>query len=181
MSMRTIGAFFTGLALATSACAGSRDERPLADTAGVYAAVVRQLVTKDHTFGGEPSPFEQVFVVAGVVEDPAGPRMAPYLAIDRPFDAKVKSEIARELADLPPLEFVADPLTVVAIEEECPRVENDGVLIVLGPIAHDGGGSVTVANQLFFSCSGSQWDTYVLEPANGGWRVTGTTGPSGIA
>jgi hypothetical protein len=41
--------------------------------ASVYAAVIRRLVTKDHTFGGEPPPFERVFVIDGAVEGAADP------------------------------------------------------------------------------------------------------------
>jgi hypothetical protein len=40
---------------------------------------------------------------------------------------------------------------------------------------------VTVPNDIFFACLGGQWLTYVLEQADGNWRVSGTTGVIGIS
>jgi hypothetical protein len=141
---------------------------------GIYSAVVRQLVTKDHTFGGGPSPFERVFIVDGAVQranDPGLSREAP-----RPFTPEVRAGILGELGDLPPVEFVSDPDSVVVGSRECAHVKGNGVLITLGPIK-GGKDRATVPNGLYFACLGGQWLTYELERADEGWRVTGYKGP----
>lgn len=141
----------------------------------IYAAVIRQLVTKDHTFGGGPSPFKRVFVADGVVRNASDPHVGKGPA--RRFSSAVKRGILRALRDLPPVRFVADPDEVIV---EC-RVERGGALISLGPLGKGRGDAVTVANGLFFACLGGQWLTYVLEPAAGTWRVVGTKGPISIS
>jgi hypothetical protein len=143
--------------------------------AAIYAAVIRQLVTKDHTFGGGPSPFKRVFVADGVVHNAADPQVGRRPA--RPFSPAVKGMILRALRDLPPIRFVAEPDEVIV---NC-RVERGGALISLGAVREGRGDTVTVANGLFFGCLGGQWLTYVLVPVGEGWRVSGTKGPVAIS
>jgi hypothetical protein len=192
--MRTTGSLLAGVALVLSACGagseqGDRPQAPLGDggsgptsierAADVYSAVVRRLVTKDHTFGTAPSPFKRVYIVDGVVADASGPRMPAYAEVKRPFAAAVKSRMLAALEDLPPIEFVRDGSDVVVDKNDCPRVKADGVLLSLGPIS--GTYRVTVPNGLFFACLGGQWLTYVLEPKGDGWTVVGTKGPVAIS
>jgi hypothetical protein len=150
----------------------------------VYAAVIRQLVTKDHTFGGGDPGFEVVYVMDGVVagagkidgnvdeSDPA-----------QPFGDEVKDGLLGALEDLPPIEFVSERSAVVVGTNsgKAPGyVKNSGVLISLGPIE----GSATkaeVGNSLWISGLAGQWQTYVLEAQEGAWKVSGTTGPVAIS
>jgi hypothetical protein len=192
--MRRIGAVLVGVALALAACdrGEETDPRPDADTdattvatsddkqedertAAVYAAVVRQLVTEDHTFGGGPAPFERVFIVDGAVPRASNP-MPLWREPPRPFAPAVRAGIIEQLADLPPVEFVSNPDSVVAGRRECAHVKRNGVLITLGPIKGDSD-KATVPNGLFFACLGGQWLTYKLERTDEDWRVTGTKGP----
>jgi hypothetical protein len=143
--------------------------------AAIYAAVIRQLVTKDHTFGGGPSSFKRVFIADGVVRNAADPQVGRRPA--RPFSPAVKGGILRALRDLPPIRFVADPDKVIV---NC-QVERGGALISLGAVREGRGDTGTVANGLFFGCLGGQWLTYVLEPVRDGWRVSGTKGPVAIS
>jgi hypothetical protein len=193
--MRYIGSLLAALAIALSGCGADADEDREADrpqegrdgsaetideTAAIYSAVVRQLVTKDHTFGGAPSPFKRVYVVDGAVADASDPRMPAYLDVAGPFATELKETVLRALADLPRVEFLSDPETVIVDEKTCPRVEGDGVLISLGPIS-TGDRPVAVATGLFFACEGGQWLTYVLERAEEKWRIVGTRGPVAIS
>jgi len=192
-----------GVALALAACEGSPSNQPsenggdivgtettsggeiaVADrgrverTAEIYSAVVRQLVEEDHTFGEGPSPFERIFIVDGAVQqanDPGLPREPP-----RSFWPEVRAGILEELADLPPVEFLTDPDSVIVGEKQCAHVKGNGVLITLGPIS-GGKDSVTVPNTLFFACLGGQWLTYKLEQAGASWQVAGTKGPYAIS
>ena len=145
-------------------------------TIDIYAAIIRRLVTKDHTFGTAPSPFERVYVVDGVaagVDD----RTAVTPATVEPFGPAVRAGILRELRDLPPVEFVSDPGSVVSGEKRCARVTGSGALITLGPISGEGE-NVSVPSDLFFGCLGALRLNYVLERAvDGGWQVVGTKGP----
>jgi hypothetical protein len=191
MSVRRVALLLVVIALAASGCrawtgisgTARLDENGAEETrrtAAVYAAVIRQLVTKDHTFGAAPSPFERVFVVDGAVAA-AGDVLRARQKPTRPFSAAVKREILEALRDLPPVRFVAEPDTVIVGEKSCARVRGEGALISLGPIRNARGGAVTVANSLFIACLGGQWLTYVLEPKDGSWRVLGTKGPIAIS
>ena len=148
------------------------DEKRMID---VYAAIIRQLVTEDHTFGGGPPPFKRVYVLGGVAADSDAVRSQ---AVE-PFTPAVRAGILEELQDLPPVEFVSRPGSVVTGEKRCARVIGDGALITLHPISGDAE-KVSVRSQLFFACLGGLSLTYVLEPDEEGWRVTGTKGPSVI-
>jgi hypothetical protein len=35
----------------------------------IYSAVIRRLVTRDHTFGSGPSPFQRIYVLDGVIAE----------------------------------------------------------------------------------------------------------------
>lgn len=194
--MKRITVLLVGVALALTACdrstqggpttqtggatteAGSSTVEPDARTVAVYSAVVRQLVLEDHTFGDAESPFDQVFIVARLDEKASSPYTHP-LAGPR-LTPETQAAILHELADLSPVSFVADPDSVVVGERNCAHVRGNGVLITLGPIKGDPE-RVTVPNRMFFACLGGQWLTYVLERAEGDWRVTGTKGPVAIS
>ena len=201
--MKRVGVLLVGAALVLTACDRSTESGPTTETGGpttvaggpttetvspsvqpdarrvgVYSAVVRQLLTKDHTFGGGRAPFKRVFIDVRIDEDAGDPRgalegppaQAPRLA------AEDQAAILRELADVPRVRFVEDSDSVIVGSDSCAHVRGNGALITLGPIS---GGSerVTVPNGLFIACLGGQWLTYVLENGDGGWKVVGTKGP----
>jgi hypothetical protein len=201
--MERIGVLLVGIALALTACDRSTESGPTTETGGptteiagpttetasptvqpdartvaVYAAVVRQLVTKDHTFGGGKAPFERVFIDVRLDEDagdPHGDLGGPPAHAPR-LTAVDQAAILRELTDLPRVGFVEDSDSLIVGKDSCAHVKGNGVLITLGPIS---GGSerATVPNGMFFACLGGQWLTYVLERSDGDWRITGTKGP----
>jgi hypothetical protein len=195
--MRKRVTLLVGIALLLSACgtASQQGDRPEAGsdgdvggaglphierTAAIYAAVVRQLVTEDHTFGAAASPFKRVYIIDGVVAKANDPTMPAYLDVRARFGPALKSRLLRSLADLPPVEFVTDTRDVVVDRDDCPSVKADGVLLSLGPIS-GGTRRVTVANGLFFACLGGQWLTYVVESKDSAWAVVGTKGPVAIS
>ena len=93
--MKPISVLLVGVALALTACDRSSESGPTTETGGpttetgsptvepdartvaVYSAVVRQLVTEDHTFGEEESPFERVFIVVRVDDKASSPYSHP--------------------------------------------------------------------------------------------------------
>jgi len=150
-------------------------------SAAIYAAVVRQLVTKDHTFGGGDPGFKVVYVLDGVVVDAADPSKPPREHDPKePFSHDLKDGVRflSTLAELPPVEFVAERDSVVAGTHSGSspgHVKNGGVLISLGPIKGDAN-RVEVANSLWINGLAGQWLTYVVERGDGGWAVTGISG-----
>jgi hypothetical protein len=150
----------------------------------IYAAVIRQLVTKDHTFGGADPGFKVVYVMDGVVKG-AGDVDGNVDESDpaEPFSDNVKAVLRTKLGDLPPIEFVSERAAVVIgtnSGKAIGHVKNNGVLISLGPI--EGSGTrVEVGNSLWISGLAGQWQTYVLQARDGAWNVDGTTGPVAIS
>lgn len=147
----------------------------------IYSAVIRRLVTKDHTFGRGKSPFEHVFVVNGPIPDAGDPEGGEYVGpASESFPPNVIAGIEEELEDLPPVTFVADGNDVRRGKQGMGGVKNDGVIISLGPIEPKKEG-VHVSNALWCGGLCGQWLTYVLAEEGGQWKVTGTTGPSAIS
>jgi hypothetical protein len=170
----------------TNAEGGSRAESSAGSgprTAAIYASVIRQLVTKDHTFGGGDPGFKVIYVMDGVIDGAGDLDGHVAESAKEPFSPTIKAELKRALSDLPPVEFVAtrDAVVIGTKAGAAPgHVRNGGVLISLGPIA-GGGTKVEVGNSLWISGLAGQWLTYVLESRDEAWRVVGTTGPVAIS
>jgi ABC-type transport system involved in multi-copper enzyme maturation permease subunit len=148
------------------------------EEAEVYAAVVRQLYSVDHTFD-QPPNFPVVYLVRTTddrVGDPDAPQAKPQTLSEALQDA-----ILVELDDLP-----ADFVWVDG-EDEVPReggagaVLNEGAIITLGNIHVQDDGSALVSARLYFAMLGATGKTYVLERIDGAWRVTGDTGVQWIS
>jgi hypothetical protein len=161
-------------------------------TVEVYASVIRQLVTKDHGYGGADPGFGVVYVIDGIVEGAQNPgRPVGEPKPEKPFGHRAKKGLRKALADLPPIKFVDDVNSVLPGEPpsfsrycstrpaSC-RVINNGVLVTLGPIGGDRA-RVEVGNNLWINLLAGRWGTYVLERRGGSWEVTGTTGPEVIS
>lgn len=149
-------------------------------TASIYAAVIRTLVTEDNTMGSADGEFRVVFVLDGAVPGAENPERQG--EPDEPFSSALKQELRAELADLPPLRFVADRSLVVRGESTASpgTVVNGGVLITLGPVSGRAQ-RVTVGNSLWRNGLAGQWLTYVVAFRGGAWTVVGTTGPTAIS
>ena len=147
----------------------------------IYSAVIRRLVTRDHTFGSGPSPFQRVYVLDGVISDASDPMAANLLGpAARPFPPPLVSGIRERLRRLPPLRFVNNAKRVRR-GKPLYGVKNDGVIISLGRIEVTRPHRVQVSNSLWCGGLCGQWLTYVLREEDGRWRITGTTGPVAIS
>lgn len=185
--MKRIAVILVAVGLVLPACNGSLETGRTIETVGptsepdarivaIYSTIIRRLVTEDHTFGDEESPFDRVFIDVRIDGGAGDPDASPPTGTR--LSAEDQAAILRELADLPPVEFVENPDSVIIGKNGCAHVKGNGVLITLGPISGDSE-RATVPNDLFFACLGGQWLTYVLDNEEGHWRVTGTEG--GIA
>lgn len=151
--------------------------------AAIYSAVVRQLVTRDHTVGNENPGFRVIYVLDGEVADAGTPDPPTMANPKEPFSQTLRAEMERSLSDLPPLEFVArrDSVVVGTNGNSAPgEVKGGGVLLSLGPV-QGGGKTVRVGNSLWVNGLWGQWLTYVVEKRAGVWKVAGTTGPVAIS
>jgi hypothetical protein len=153
-------------------------------TIDIYAAVIRRLVTRDHTFGQTEPPFKVIYVLDGAVQGAADPQKT----LDEPdraqrFASEIKDGLAEELEDLPGLTFVGRRSAVIEEAGDAVgpgRVMNGGVLLTLGPIVATGTNAEVEAN-LWLNGLVGQWLTYVVRKRDGTWQVTGTTGPVSIS
>jgi hypothetical protein len=140
----------------------------------VYAAVVRQLVARDHGFGGAASPYRRVYVLDGVVPDAADP-MHPTDHPGARFAAGMARRIAAELGDLPPVRFVRSRRLVIR-GHAAGHVIHRGVLITLGPIEWVDSRTANVGNSRWANGLNGQWLTYTITLRHSSWRVTGIAG-----
>ncbi len=145
----------------------------------VYAEVLRQLVTKDHTFGRGKSPFHHVYVLDGSVG--SGSIMRTMWKIEEPFSVDVRRGLLAELRALPPITFIsgaeAKRMGKKGMET---GLDGMGVILSVGAIERHGS-RVEVSNSLWCGGLCGQWMTYVLEQHQGRWKITGTTGPAAIS
>jgi hypothetical protein len=176
-----------GLALLASSACGGSSSAPIPQasgstatqphpsrTAGVYAAVIRQLVTRDHGFGGAPSPYRHVYVLDGVVPSAANPnRLVEQPA--KPFAVGLDLQLAAALPGLPPVSFVRSRGLAIAGAEPG-YVIHRGVLISLGRIEWVDGRTARVANNRWASGLNGQWLTYTVKYNHASWRVVGVSG-----
>jgi len=156
-------------ACATPAPTLSEDDQ---DQAAIYAAVVRQLYTVDHTFGDEPPNFPKVYLPRAT-DDKVGDLRS----------TEAKSSILAELVqeaivaalDNLPAEFIwIDDRDEVPMDRG--GVEGNGAIITLGNIYLQEDGSVQVAASIYIANMAGCGMTYIVERVDGVWQVVGYTG-----
>ena len=148
------------------------------DQAAIYAAVVRQMYTVDHTFD-EPPNFPVVYLVRTTddsVGDPGALRTAPRVLLEA-----VQTAVVNALADLPAEFRWVDDADEVPRDEKNGTVAGGGAIFTLGNIHIRQDGSVLVSASLYFAMLGAGGRTYVLERMDGVWQVTGNTGVQWIS
>lgn len=143
------------------------------DQSEIYAAVIRQLYTVDHTFA-EPPDFPRVYLLEmtnDAVGDPDVPQSDPLV-----IPPQVQKDILQMLKDLPADIRWAKSQEEVPMDSEGERVAENGVIFTLGNLHRQEDGSVQVPASLYFSALGAGGRTYVVEKVDGAWQVTGDTG-----
>jgi hypothetical protein len=179
-------AFFAVVALAaltTAGCTwlggenlvGSEATAGEAKESAIYAALVRRLVVRDHTFGQADPGFSAIYVLDGPVPEGAGNPTESRVQPRRPFSEAVKAALGASVVDLAPVTFVRSRR-----EAFTDMGKGRVALVVLGPILGDRDRAEVGAN-LWIDSFPVIWLTYVVENRDDTWRVTGTTGPIAIA
>jgi len=143
------------------------------DQVAIYAAVVRQLMTVDHTLSDQAPDSSPAYLVRATddsVGDPDAPRSEP-----RVLPEKVQEAVVDALADLPvEFQWVDDADEVVRNGRT--GVVEGGAIITLGNIHFQEDGSALVSAGLYFANQGGFGTTYIVERMNGVWQVVATTG-----
>lgn len=147
----------------------------------IYSVVLRQLVSIDNTsaMSHGVSPVEHLYIVDGTA--PGSPQQS-FDAEGGPFSDRLKSEIIRQSKDLPPIEFIAT--TEQKIEptpQSGNRVDNDGVIIGLGPIERQTDDAVQVGAGFYCGSLCGHGLTYIVKKIDTRWQIAGTTGPRSIS
>lgn len=168
----------SGSASAPAAEAEPVDPRTERD-AEIYAAVVRRLVEKDHTYGGADPRFKAVDILDGALER-AGNPMNPWRQAPRHrFDDALKTALKERLSGLPPVTFILRRTSALARDSVRVPRKNRRALVTLGPIVGSGL-RVEVSANLAINGYPAIWLTYVVRERASGWKVVGTTGPLAI-
>ena len=142
------------------------------DPAEIYAAVIRQVVTVDHTFG-QPPDFPIVYLVRQTSGNLAIPGSAAGSETIFPGD---QQRISALLADLPS-KFVWVDRIDDAPRGEYERVAGDGAAVQVGAITPQEDGSLQVPGSIFIAPLAAGGQTYVLQFIDGRWTITGKAGP----
>lgn len=140
--------------------------------AEIYTAIIRRIVTKDNSFGDDPPPIPNLYIVY-TTTDKAGDPMGPG-GEHRVLEPGLRNSIAGRLADLGSAirwveKFADAPLT------EDRTVEGGGAIVELGNI-HEVDGETQVAVSIYFASLAAAGRTYILEEKDGAWQITGDTG-----
>jgi len=151
---------------------------PEEDQAAIYAAVVRQLYTVDHTFGDEPPNWPIVYLLRATNDRAGDPRETD--TNSRLLAESLQEAIVAALDDLP-AEFIWIDDRSEVIDETIIAVKGNGALITLGNTYLQGSGKVHVAASIYFSSLGAGGTTYIVEQVDGIWKITGKTGAQWIS
>jgi hypothetical protein len=148
------------------------------DTVQIYAAVIRQIYTIDHTFGIGNSPnFPVIYLPRGTDDSIGYPGSSRGRSIG--ITELVQAKIVKALKDLPAKFIWFDYRSEVPMEND--GVAGGGAIIYYGNIWLQGDGSVQVSGGISIASLGGSSTTYVLEQINGIWTITGRTGESWIS
>ncbi len=148
----------------------------------IYAAVIRQVVTVDHSFGNSPPAWSTVYVLTSTDETTMPPSGGDTTSVPTLITTDTQQAIAGRLADLP------SDIVWIASNEKAPISDPGGqvtqgkaVIVTLGNIHWQDDGSVLVS--VWFYCGNvcGVGKTYILELIRGDWKVTGDTGVNVIS
>ncbi len=149
-----------------------------ADETGIYAAVVRQVYTVDHTLDAGAPGLPLVYLLRAddtrTGGGAASVRGMPVIA------TPVQQSIVAALADLP-AQFIWITKLADAPRAEDGSIQDGGAVIILGNIQFQPDGAAQVAASIYIGARAVGGRTYVLEPVDGVWQVTGNTGGQWIS
>jgi ABC-type transport system involved in multi-copper enzyme maturation permease subunit len=140
----------------------------------LYAAVVRQLYSVDHTSGNNSLKIPMIYILT-TTNDEAGDPHGAY-ANPAKLGEDLQKSISERLKDLPAdIRYVSERKDV-PLDTKDGTVIDDGAIITLGNIFTRADGKMQIAGSIYLSKTVSGGRTYLLEKTDDLWKVTGTTG-----
>jgi len=159
-------------AIVLSACKAA-PTRSEADDVAIYAAVVRQIYTRDDTFGGNLQP--PTLYIRRMTDDSVGdPGIAQ--SESKALPETVRAGIEQAVADLPTRIVWIDDLDDLPRDPATQAIADRGAQLILGNVHFQKDGSALVSSSIYIAPLAAGGQTYVLELVDGAWAVTGTTG-----
>lgn len=160
------------LRLANSAQGATSSKPASYDPAEIYALLVRQLYTVDHTFG-QPPLFPIVYLLRQTDDSVGAPGSPAGSQTIFPGD---QQRIVTLLADLPARFVWVDSREEVPLDE-IGVVTEGGAMMTLGNIVEQPDGSLHTAAGIYIGSLAAGGQTYVLQSVDGAWQITGLAGP----
>jgi hypothetical protein len=146
------------------------------DPPEIYATVVRQLYAVDHTFGQAPL-FPVVYLLRQTDDSVGAPGSPSNSQTIFPGD---QQRITSLLADLPARFVWVDSVGDVR-RDSTGSVQDGGAVITLGNISQQPDGLLHVPSSIYVGMLAAGGQTYVLQPVEGVWQITGVIGPAWIS
>jgi hypothetical protein len=179
MSVKLLIALIVVVAL-LGACGAADSGNVSADseqTPEMMAVALVELVTKDNTFGGGPSPFSE-YLVQDRIDPSAGEPTASTEQSTRDLTSAEREAIEAALDAYGPVRWIDDP-TDWRTPDLTPTIEGAVILGVGEPVIQDETGLVPVS----LWCGGlcGTWFTYRLDLIDSTWVVTGIEGSIAIS
>ncbi len=150
-----------------------------ADTrsAEMMAAAIRELVTRDNTFGSGPPPFTE-YLIQTSLDPQAGSIETPGALATRELTDTERTAVEDALAGLGPVRWIDGP-SKWRTESLQPVIAGSVILGVGEPVIEDGTGLVAVSLWCGGACG--TWFTYRITVIDDVWQVVGKEGPLTIS
>ena len=150
------------------------DALPEDDMAGIYAGVIRQLLTKDNSFGTGSPGLSTVYLVYTASDTTPIERAAP--PEPHLLAATLRDKISSRLADLSYVIHWVPGRDSLSFEGTGRTVAGGGVVISLGNIHPGENGTYQAYAGMYFSNLAGTGRVYIVKKVSGTWQVTGDTG-----
>jgi ABC-type transport system involved in multi-copper enzyme maturation permease subunit len=143
--------------------------------AGVYAAVIRQLIMADHNAPAEGPPFTTAYILSQMDDRAGDPMLAD--VVPEGMDADLQQAILSQLEGVDiPVEWVAS-VDDLPRQEKSSNIEPGTMLVTVGVIYERADGTLLVSGSVHLTGEMASGRRYVLSPdENGKWAVLSTTG-----
>lgn len=164
-------------ALIVTACGESAPVDRSDDSSAALAAAVLELVTKNHTFGDGPPPFDH-YLIQDRLDPSAGTATGSDQAAQRELTDAERSAIETALEGFGPVEWIDDP-TEYQTDDLAPTIEG-AVILGVGEPSFDGEAALVPVSLWCGGLCGT-WLTYRLAETDQGWVVTGIEGPIAVS
>lgn len=161
---------------ATSPTAATPSAAAVDQTTAIHIEVLRRYLTstsENSNLGGEV-----IYILDHT--DPAAADPMAHNQGSAPIPAPERDAIETALKDIAPVRWVKTREAAMTDVDNCARVRDNGILMVLAPPTRSGA-VYHVGVHGFVACLGATWLTYVVQQSGGGWKVTGTTGSMAVA